>query len=261
MTEVTLSQMLDARENRVKKQNDILSQFKLPLISFTMNIAGPVKTSPLIKRAFYEGISLLKENLTQDIVYEDISSEITGFEAIFSVNADASKLKDICTCIEDRLTIGRLFDMDVIDLDGKKLERKNTRGCFVCGAPGRACAAGRLHSVNELQTATKEIMENYFFLRDKEYFSALAAKSLLDEVHTTPKPGLVDCRNNGSHKDMDVPLFTKSANALKPYFEECFSIGKNTANLSPSETFPFLRNAGILAEKTMYNAKSEAKRS
>ncbi len=254
MTEVTLNQILNARDERAKKQKSIFSRFKYPLISFTMNIAGPIKTSPLIERAFYEGIKLLKENLIyEEIAYEDIAIEITGCEAMFSVNADASKLKDICICIEDSLSIGRLFDMDVIDIDEKKLERKNVRGCLVCGAPGRTCAAGRVHSVNELQIATKEIIENYFFLQDKKRYASLAVKSLLDEVHTTPKPGLVDCRNNGSHNDMDIHLFIKSANALKPYFEECFSIGKETSHLSHDEAFTFLRNAGIFAEQTMYN--------
>lgn len=255
MTEVTLSQMLDARESRVKKQKDILNRFGLPLISFTMNIAGPIKVSPLIERSFFEGVKLLKERLPQgSIMYQNIDITPTGCEAMFSAEYEAQKLKDICSSIEESVSIGRLFDMDVIAADGSKLERKNPRSCFVCGAPGRTCAAGRVHSVRELQSATKKIMEHYFFLLDKESVSTLAVKSLLDEVYTTPKPGLVDCRNNGSHTDMDIHTFEKSAHALKPYFAECFSIGKNTAPHSPSEVFPLLRNAGILAEKTMYNA-------
>ncbi len=255
MAEVTLSQILHSRDERVKKQEKILNQFKYPLISFTLNIAGPVKTSPLIERVFFEGIRLLKESLSaSSIAYQDTNIKDTGCEAMFSVNATASTLKDICTNIEDSLSIGRLFDMDVIDIDGSKLERKIVRGCFVCGAPGRNCAVSRAHSVDELQAATKEIIENYFFLLDKEHCSTLAVKSLLDEAHTTPKPGLVDCRNCGSHNDMDIHLFEKSANTLKQYFSECFSIGKETSNLTHDETFALLRKAGISAERTMYNA-------
>ena len=255
MTEVTLNQILNARDERAKKQKSIFSRFKYPLISFTLNIAGPIKTSPLIERAFYEGIRILKDNIKgKTILYEDIAIKDTGCEAIFSVKDNAVKLKDICIDIEDSLSLGRLFDMDVIDTDGNKLERKDARNCIVCGAPGRACAAGRLHSVNELQSVTRKIIENYFFLQDRNYCASLAVKSLSDEVHTTPKPGLVDCRNNGSHNDMDINLFIKSANALKPYFEDCFSIGKKTSHLSNNEAFTLLRNAGIKAEQTMYNA-------
>ena len=232
MAKVTLNQILHSRDERAKKQENLLNRFGYPIISFTMNIAGPVKTSPLIERAFYEGIRLLRENLPEDsIAYEDINIKDTGCEAMFSINADASKIKDICTNIEDGISLGRLFDMDVINTDGSKLERKNIRGCFVCGAPGRNCAASRAHSVAELQTATREIIENYFFQLDKENCCTLAIKSLLDEVHTTPKPGLVDCRNNGSHKDMDIHLFKKMHTLLKHISANAFPLAKKHQSL------------------------------
>lgn len=255
MTEVTLVQILESRENRAKKQKDILSRFGYPLISFTMNIAGPIKTSRLIERSFFEGIRLLKKELDKgSIIYEDADVCPTGCEALFSVKCDATRLKEICTDIEEATSIGRLFDMDVIDCNGNKLERKNPRSCIVCGAPGRACAAGRIHPVVELQSATKEIMEGYFFQLDRKHITSLAVDSLIEEVHTTPKPGLVDSANSGSHSDMDIGTFEISAQALRPYFDECFCIGQKTTKLSPDETFPLLRQAGISAEKAMYNA-------
>ena len=255
MTEVTLIQILTSREERVIKQKNILDKFGYPIISFTMNIAGPIKTSPLIERAFFEGINLLCNALSdKNIVYQDSEIKVTGCEAIFSVNADAAEIKKICTQIEENYSIGRLFDMDVIDTAELKLERTSPRGCIVCGRAGRECSAGRLHSVEALQSATKEIIEKYFFNNDKEYISNLAVKSLLDEVYTTPKPGLVDCRNNGSHSDMDVKLFEKSANSLKSYFGECFAIGHETKELSCDKALLPLRKAGITAEQTMYKA-------
>ena len=50
--EVTLAQMLEARERRAFHQKELLSKFRRPLLSFTMNIAGPVKNSELIRRGF-----------------------------------------------------------------------------------------------------------------------------------------------------------------------------------------------------------------
>ena len=253
MAEATLIQILDARDRRVQKQKRILEKYKCPLVSFTMNIAGPEKTSPLIERGFYEGISLLKQAIEEEcILYESITTEITGCEAMFAVKMDVSELKKTCTFIEENTSIGRLFDMDVLDTNGSKLERKTTRGCFVCGAPGRECAAGRLHSVNELQQATSKILKDYFVIHDKKLISRLAKKSLLDEVNTTPKPGLVDSRNNGSHNDMDINSFIKSADALESYFGECFLLGTKTSLLSPEETFSAAKEIGIQAEKHMY---------
>ena len=49
--EVTLPEMLDVRERRAARQRELLGQYHAPLISFTMNIPGPVKDSPQIGRA------------------------------------------------------------------------------------------------------------------------------------------------------------------------------------------------------------------
>lgn len=53
--EVTLAEVLEARENRVWHQNALLEKYGVPVISFTLNIAGPVKDSPLIRRSFRAG--------------------------------------------------------------------------------------------------------------------------------------------------------------------------------------------------------------
>ena len=68
MREVTLTEILDAREMRAFMQKELIEAYKLPLVCFTMNIAGPVKVTPLIERAFNEGVSLLKQ--VKNIVFE-----------------------------------------------------------------------------------------------------------------------------------------------------------------------------------------------
>jgi len=259
MQEVTLEQMLAARETRAAYQQKLLTTYRCPLVSFTMNIAGPVKTSPLIERAFDMGLAELISCLpASEILFKDVQKEKTGCQAMLAVNMDADKLKKICTDIEDASKLGRLFDMDVLVSDGGKLDRSSVNGsarnCLVCGAPGRGCAARRLHAVSELQAVTYSIMKEYFAAVDSERIAALAVQSLRDEVYTTPKPGLVDRRNNGSHNDMNLELFLCSADALKPYFSECVRIGMETCHLLPHETFPLLRTAGIKAEQTMYQA-------
>lgn len=49
--------------------------------------------------------------------------------------------------------------------------------------------------------------------------SKLAVEALLTEAFLTPKPGLVDANDSGSHKDMTLDHFIKSAHSLK----DCFS--------------------------------------
>ncbi|WP_159876523.1 MULTISPECIES: triphosphoribosyl-dephospho-CoA synthase [Aquitalea] len=48
--------------------------------------------------------------------------------------------------------------------------------------------------------------------------AALACQSLLDEVMLTPKPGLVDRRGSGAHRDMTLALMCRSARTLQAAF-------------------------------------------
>ena len=47
MREITLQEVLDARENRASSQKRLLAQYGKPLLGLTMNIAGPIKRSAL----------------------------------------------------------------------------------------------------------------------------------------------------------------------------------------------------------------------
>ena len=64
------------------------------------------------------------------------------------------------------------------------------------------------------QQDIRRILEEHFAAADREQVSALVTRALLDEVCTTPKPGLVDRANNGSHKDMDIFIATAETVSL-----------------------------------------------
>lgn len=259
--EVTLSQMLAAREHRAAVQEELLKAYGLPLICFTMNIPGPEKDSPLIRRGFQEGCQMLETTLKQagiKTVYAHKTMEPTGCEGYYAVCGQGEQVKRLCVRVEDSLALGRLFDMDVHMPDGRQLRRESVggreRGCMVCGDSGRGCASRRIHTVPQLQEASRRILTEHFWNRDREQISSLALRGLLDEVCVTPKPGLVDRVNRGSHEDMDLFTFTASAAALAPYLSRCVSLGRDTAHLAPEETFCALREAGIQAEERMYAA-------
>ena len=257
---VTLEQMLNAREARAEHQFALSRKYGRPVLSFTMNIPGPVKDTPLIRRGFQAGLTALAQNLHQSLILEkQIIREVTGCEAVFAVDADPIALKRITTRIEDTHPLGRLFDMDVLDENLRKLDRDavdgGDRGCIVCGAPGRDCASRRVHAVPELQKAVLNLLQNHFRKTPDDYtVGTWAALSLLDEVSVTPKPGLVDRANTGSHSDMDLSTFVSSTAALVPYFRECAKIGCETWRDEPEETFRRLRQAGMKAEQAMLRA-------
>lgn len=259
--EVTLKEILGAREARVLRQNSLLKRHGSTVISFTLNISGPVKRSPLIYRTFREGKKQLKAGLTAAklsiLEYIELRAS-TGYEALYAVEGTAWEVKRLCVSIENDLSLGRLFDLDVLEASGRKLDRSeigaSPRGCLVCGALGRDCASRRIHTVQELQATTQYIMETYFAAVDQKRISALVTKALLDEVCITPKPGLVDRSGNSSHQDMDIFTFNASAAALSSYWGECFRTGLNTASCPPSDSFHALRRIGKAAEREMFLA-------
>lgn len=72
--------------------------------------------------------------------------------------------------------------------------------------------------------------------------------ALLAEVALTPKPGLVDQNNTGSHRDMDLKTFERSTQALTPFFLDFFEKTLKT----PGDLFlPVLRAPGLVAEEAM----------
>ena len=259
--EVTLSEVLAAREDRVTRQAELLAAYGAPLISFTMNIAGPVKDTALIRRAFFAGCTMLETALEcaeLPVACRREKLAHTGCEAYYAVSGDPLAVKRVCAAVEEETPLGRLFDMDVIGPNGEKLDRAavggGERSCIVCGAPGRGCASRRVHSVAELQAATTHIISDHFAAADGEEISWLGSAALSREVITTPKPGLVDRANSGSHRDMTVDTFRASIEALAPYWVECFAIGRETASKPAEEAFRHLREAGLKAEKAMLSA-------
>lgn len=243
-SKITLEQMLLARDRRASRQAALLSRYGRPVISFTMNIAGPVKDSPLIRYAFRSGLRQLEAlpcaQLCREVIFEP-----TGPEALLVYETqDARLLKAFCIRLESEGEAGRLFDLDVLDANGEKLSRETGRTCLVCGGPVSVCSRSRAHGLEAITARTGAILEAFA----AETLAEMAENALLAEVHFTPKPGLVDEANNGAHRDMDVPLFERSAHALRPCFEEFVRLGIQGA--SPAA----LQQAGVRAEQAMFAA-------
>lgn len=165
-TEISLEQMLEARERRVERQTALLRRFPGTLICFTLNIPGPRKTFPLADWAFEEGKKRIERQLSKNkIQLADRSSytEPTGYEAYYCVErAQADQVKALMCQLEDQDPLGRIFDIDVLREDGEKISRTDLslpgRQCLICGSPAPICARSRAHSVEELVTKISSII-------------------------------------------------------------------------------------------------------
>ena len=258
---VSLPEMLNAREHRVYFQQELLKKYGCTLISFTLNVAGPVKVFPLAVRTFEEGENLIRSYCkTMGIRLENCLDhrDKTGFEAFFPAACEPEKVKRCMVMLEENSTLGRLFDIDVIRTDGRKVSRQELgyaeRKCMICSRPAFECSRSRRHSVSDLQTAAVGIMSDYFADRYAGRIAQTACRALLYEVHATPKPGLVDSDNNGSHADMDVFTFESSALSILPYFKAFTACGINNAEKPGREVMELIRPIGVEAEIEMRRA-------
>lgn len=80
--------------------------------------------------------------------------------------------------------------------------------------------------------------------------SRLALNALEAELALTPKPGLVDQKDNGAHADMNYGLMQRSITSLRPYFNQLALLGykKDVPNVDE------IINIGLSAERAMMEA-------
>lgn len=165
---VELEDMLLCRERRTHLQTRLLAEHHRPLISFCMNVPGPVKTTPELQDAFASGKNALEHALAaHEIPILDCIElhERTGDELLLAVGCAAQDLKKITIAIEESHPLGRIFDLDVLNLDGTKLSRPYFRKCLVCAAQAQACARARRHSILDMRQKLAELLADFIASR------------------------------------------------------------------------------------------------
>lgn len=81
-----------------------------------------------------------------------------------------------------------------------------------------------------------------------DHIASIAARALLDELATWPKPGLVSHVDCGSHTDMHAGHFERSVMAITPFFALLAQAGSVSAEMQS------LRRIGMDAERAMLAA-------
>lgn len=242
---VDLEQMLAARERRAAIQGRMLGGARGSgcLVCLTMNIAGDVKRTPMTKMLFDHGVEefgALGFRVRDSLIID----EATGTEAFWLIDEEGERIKPLLESIEDSFPAARLYDYDLIVPGGIKLSRKEARKCLICDAPAAECARSRRHGLDAVRKATGDLLKDFC----AGTLADAARGALLDELHATPKPGLVDMNNNGAHSDMDMRLLEKSAESLRGYFEDAARMGMEGCGMAE------LRERGKQAEADMFAA-------
>ncbi len=265
----SLDQILTAKENRFVLRQKIASENKTSL-SFTLNIAGFPKSNELITTFFNTILSELKIFLLANRIIIIDKNEINIIDKagnfyltkINNKNISEKEIKIITENFETTHKLGRLIDIDITDNKGNPVSSGKEKNCYYCGKfPAIVCMRNKSHSYNELRNFIFNEIENYLSIKKKEKIikklSSIGLKALLYEVSLTPKPGLVDFNNSGSHSDMNYFTFLDSSSALAPFFRELVHKGYNFSNPELSHALPIIRNIGLQMEIEMFAATNK----
>lgn len=167
--EQNVQDILSSRDERAQIQQYFLRKCKSPLISYKLNIPGPVKYNSFIRKIFDAGVLAARNELAKasvKIIDEKLLYKNSGPEYFASFKGTPSLIKEITTVIEETHSLGRLFDFDILDLEGNQLSRqeigREPRKCLLCGRNAFECGRSRKHSVDELLDRIEKIALVYF---------------------------------------------------------------------------------------------------
>ncbi|EAX47367.1 Holo-ACP synthase., Triphosphoribosyl-dephospho-CoA synthase [Thermosinus carboxydivorans Nor1] len=258
--QLVLSDILTAKEQRRSRQEALRAEYGTPIISITVNIPGPVKDRPEVRRLCDYAVAAVRRRC--DVLAVSRLNLVTGPEALIALRGDAHAIKDVCIAIEEEEPFGRLLDLDVFTAAGQLVSRQDAgkaRQCFVCSRPAVLCMRERRHSPAELAAAVDELLIRFVAYETRavspraEKIGALAVEAMLYEVACTPAPGLVDRNNAGAHRDMDFFTFMASTAALSLTMARCAEAGLRHGGSLP-ELLPVLRRIGREGEQSMLTA-------
>lgn len=165
----TLQEILKSRDERVQYQEYLLEKFGSTIVSYKLNIPGPIKYSPLIKKIFDEGLRLLKSKFKDDLIeikHERIIYINSGPEYFAVIDISSYIIKQITTEIEEKHPLGRIYDYDVLNSKGRHIDRQElgieARKCLLCEKNAFLCSRARNHEVSELINKIENMALDYF---------------------------------------------------------------------------------------------------
>jgi triphosphoribosyl-dephospho-CoA synthase len=236
--EVLQRQLLAARDARANTIARLAS--RVPeggaLLFLSLNASGVVKRSPLLDRLFGRVRGLLAVPAggggpdrgaagPRVGAFELRGDSAEGCDALgrwlaVTGSGDAVEIKRRSVHLEETLPGGRLVDLDVYTGQAEPVSRVAIelppRRCLACSDAAVNCIRAGRHTAADLARAVGEL------LRAGE--CACLAEALVEgarvELALTPKPGLVDRHDNGSHPDLSFDLMSRSIDLLPEYFAE-----------------------------------------
>lgn len=169
--EISLAELLQAREQRQQYREQLLERFDKPVICLMVNQPGAQKVTDAAVLVFREGQRQMRK-LKGIGLHEEERRLDTGWEGFWVVDAEGLTLKQQLVEWEEKHPLGRLWDFDVWDPLQGPLSREEigwpARRCLLCSASGVACARSKRHTLEELDKEIQRITEEWLQRKDDE---------------------------------------------------------------------------------------------
>ena len=249
--------MLAARDGRDREFHRALADPEAgaagAFLVLSTNLPGAVKQRP--------GLALLAHAALERLVVDlDLQLLVSGCDLLGPYHLgwcrqEPRAAKDAALLLESQAPAGRLLDIDVYRPDGVQVDRASlglpARACLVCAEPARECILLQRHSAAELQARVQALLQPWSRVPERLAPARLALaleQGARRELELTPKPGLVDRHDSGSHRDLSYASMLTSVQLLPCYFQELLQCAAGRLPLEASV------RAGRAAETRMFQA-------
>ena len=229
--------LLDARDAR-QAALDRLRGADGPVVCLSVSVPGLDKHRPGL--AALQRLAAEALERTLQVTPLESGRDAAGPWAAFRVSLSPERAKRATVDLEEFLAAGRLIDLDVYDPAGAQVDRASlhlpARPCLLCDRPAVECIRHSRHVTTALSAAAARLLVRVLA-------STLVAGARI-ELELTPKPGLVDRLDCGSHPDLSFDLMSRSIDLLPAYFEDVLDHASSPDLAAPVE-------AGVRAERRM----------
>lgn len=164
--EITLDQLLTSKEQRSKRQLELIAQYPAStLVCLTVIMPGNVKRNFHSLIVAQAAMTAMVNAFSSSIVNLEARDLVTGYEAYLTTSLTQREAKQLACEIEDEHPLGRLFDIDVITPTGEPIARTSIgckpRKCLMCDNEARFCMRNHTHTQEELHQCIARLIEDY----------------------------------------------------------------------------------------------------
>lgn len=255
-----ISDILDDKEARWRAAVDLARRLSRPVILGTVVTPGPHKSGAAAGLVFSELVAALSDRTDECkwlVHHSETRSGASGPSIIMIASeSDPRAVKAQMVEVEQTHPLGRLFDLDVYDCEGRPISRQDLgiapRRCLVCGGKVEECRRTGSHTLAELWAKIEQMLVGM----RRQAVVTVAEKAVyatLLEIACRPSPGLVNPHGAGSHADMNYLTFLASSSALAPRYDVLAQTGADFDG-GPAQLLDVLRPHGIQAEAAMFRS-------